>query len=104
MQAMGRDRSKEEGREGELRDWDLEKDGFFYFRRKKWRGGRVGEVWGTQKKSRERERERERCSGLWTVGSIVLLEICGVRVLKFERPFSGNGQDLEILLSCWMVH
>ena len=62
MQAMGRDRSKEEGREGELRDWDLEKDGFFYFRRKKWRGGRVGEVWGTQKKSREREREVQ-----WTV-------------------------------------
>ena len=64
MQAMGRDRSKEEGREGELRDWDLEKSWVFFFRRKKWRGGRVGEVWGTQKKSRERERERE---VQWTV-------------------------------------
>ena len=33
--------------------------GFFFFRRKKWRGGRVGEVWGTEKK---KQREKERSS------------------------------------------
>ena len=55
-------------------------------------------------REKKAEREREELSGLWTVGSIVLLEICGGRVLKFERPFSGNGQDLEIFLFFWMVH
>lgn len=86
-----------------MRDWDLEKDGFFFLRRKKWRGGRVGEVWGVEQK-KQRERESEELGGLWTVGSIVLLEICGGRVLKFERPFNCNGQDFEIFMFCWMVH
>ena len=102
MQAMGRDRSKEEGWEGELRDWDLEKSWVFFFSEEEMAGRKSWRSMGDREK--KAEREREELSGLWTVGSIVLLEICGGRVLKFERPFSGNGQDLEIFLFFWMVH
>lgn len=77
--------------------------GFFFY------GGRNGgeeelAKYGGSAKKAERERDREELGGLWTVGSIVLLEICGGRVLKFERPFNCNGQDFEIFMFCWMVH
>ena len=101
----GKKRSIERGRKRRR----VERLGFgkklgFFFTEEEMAGRKSWRSMGDREKKAEREREREELSGLWTVGSIVLLEICGGRVLKFERPFSGNGQDLEIFLFFWMVH